>query len=163
MPTPASFSDKTGDIAGGRLVLCRDNTKKRVYWKVKCPTCLSVTSVRSDNLHQKCKSCSRKTHGLCKSPEYAAWRSMKQRCGNPKNHAYIDYGGRGITVCQRWQDSFENFLIDMGNRPPGMTLERKDNDGGYNPDNCEWATYSTQNNNRRNLKQFTTRRRPNGR
>ena len=88
---------------------------------------------------------------------------MKQRCGNPKNHAYIDYGGRGITVCQRWQDSFENFLIDMGNRPPGMTLERKDNDGGYNPDNCEWATYSTQNNNRRNLKQFTTRRRPNGR
>jgi hypothetical protein len=68
---------------------------------------------------------------------------MIQRCENPKATAYRFYGARGITVCARWH-SFENFLSDMGPRPKGLTLDRIDNDGGYEPDNCRWADFATQ-------------------
>jgi hypothetical protein len=69
---------------------------------------------------------------------------MRSRCSNPKEKFYSRYGGRGISVCGRWQESFENFLSDMGPRPPGMTLERKNNDGNYEPTNCIWATQNDQ-------------------
>lgn len=78
-----------------------------------------------------------------KTRTYRSWHMMLQRCGNPKHTSWEHYGGRGIAVCERWR-VFANFLADMGERPPGLTLERVDNDGGYEPDNCIWADHFTQ-------------------
>lgn len=85
------------------------------------------------------------------SSEYRAWHHMKERCYNPKNKRYVDYGGRGITVCEDWRNSFEKFLKDVGVKPSKIhSLDRRDNDGNYNKDNCRWATPVEQIYNRRN-------------
>lgn len=92
------------------------------------------------------------THGHTKngrrSPEYRCWERMKTRCQNSNNNGYKNWGGRGVSVCKRWH-SFKNFYADMGSRPEGLTLERRNNDGNYEPGNCYWATWKEQNNNRR--------------
>ena len=80
---------------------------------------------------------------------YPIWNMMKQRCYNRSNSRYQSYGARGITVCERWLNSFANFLADMGERPPGLTLDRKDTNGNYTPDNCVWSDGRTQLHNRR--------------
>lgn len=91
-----------------------------------------------------------RTHGLTNSPEYRAWRAMKSRCYNSRVKYYRHYGGRGITVCDRWLNSFEAFLEDMGSRPaPSMSLDRIDVNGNYEPSNCRWATPKQQSNNQR--------------
>lgn len=87
-------------------------------------------------------------HHMHGTPEYRAWRGLKYRCLNPNSGSYSRYGGRGITVCQEWADSFEAFYRDMGQRPPGTSIDRIDNQRGYEPGNCRWATPVQQTRNR---------------
>jgi len=93
-------------------------------------------------------------HGHWYSPTWRSWWGMRARCLFASATNYKRYGGAGIKVCDRWQDSFVNFLEDMGERPEGKTLDRLDAKGDYEPDNCRWATYSEQNRHRRHEIEF---------
>lgn len=90
----------------------------------------------------------RRAKGRAGTSTYYIWAAMIQRCTNPKNRDYKNYGARGITVCDRWRD-FTNFLADMGEKPDGLSIDRIDNDGNYEPGNCRWATPAQQASNKR--------------
>jgi hypothetical protein len=108
-------------------------------------------------LSRSCGGCGRVKHGHCRNHRqtrvYEVWHSMMKRCYNANHPAFAHYGGRGVKVCERWH-KFENFLADMGEPPPGLTLDRRDNDRGYSLDNCRWATRSEQARNRRPQKKL---------
>jgi len=97
------------------------------------------------------------THHGSGTPAYVSWAAMRDRCLNPKSTSYADYGARGITICKRWLDSFDNFLADMGPRPRGKSIDRIDVNGNYIKSNCRWATKKMQaKNQRRNSKPATS-------
>jgi hypothetical protein len=156
-----AFDDLTGRVFGRLTVVSRaTNAGPKVRWSCAC-TCGREPIVHATALrigHTRSCGCLKVdqpaalTHGHSTdqtlTPTYLTWASMIQRCQNPKNPSFPRYGGRGIKVCDAWL-KFDGFLLDMGERPQGLTLERINNDGGYEPGNCKWATYKTQNNNRR--------------
>lgn len=160
-----SFKDLTGMVFGKLTVVAhagRTPTGKSL-WHCSCEcggeTRRAVAAKLTSGLATSC-GCVRNPHGHCASYQasrtYSSWCAMHQRCRSPKSRSYADYGGRGITVCPEWND-FKQFLIDMGPRPPGLTLDRVDNDIGYHPDNCRWATASQQASNKR---KFNANRKP---
>jgi len=153
----------TGEKHGRLVVVSRAENRvkpsgqKRTFWNCRCE-CGSDVAVASDFLKRGLtKSCGcynrdaarsrRLTHGQSRTDTYNVWNTMHSRCENPKVQNYPRYGGRGIKVCERWA-SYVNFIADMGERPEGGTIERKNNDGNYEPGNCVWATVKCQQNNR---------------
>jgi hypothetical protein len=157
---------KKSELTGqrfGRLTALRDvgkNKDGRFIWECMCD-CGSITRVLSNSLkdgHTQSCGCLNKEivsiiktkHGHSNALEYEIYKSIIQRCTNERNKQYSDYGGRGITICERWMNSVENFIADMGPRPSTKhSVERKDNSKGYSPENCKWATTVEQSRNRR--------------
>lgn len=155
MNTPPRIKDRTGQIFGEWTLKEFSHTKNydtwnETYWKCEC-ACGNISVIALRELKKgKSKSCGCLCdHGMNGTPTHSSWCSMKQRCLNTNAPSYPDYGGRGIKICDEWVDSFPTFLGDMGERPDGCTIDRRDNDGDYTPKNCGWSTVEEQANNKR--------------
>ncbi len=169
--------DLTGQTFGRLTVLERslpNHPSGGVQWKCRC-ACGNVVTVIASNLKKRSTSCGcwkkesagnimrgkpspQRTHGMSGTPEYNIWNGMKQRCSNENDPNYRRYGGRGISVCERWlgEQGFVNFLADMGPRPSDEhSVDREDNDGNYEPSNCYWATDTEQANNKSSNRKMT--------
>lgn len=160
------------DMAGvrcGRLLVLRraaTNVRQKASWVCLCDCGTQIEADGSKLRRGDIRSCGcllrdmSTRHGKSRSPEYVVWKGMRQRCNNPKSMSYMNYGARGIAICSQWDD-FDVFLADMGARPSLQhTIERVDNDKGYCPDNCVWATRSDQGKNTRRVKKLTHNGRP---
>ncbi|HTD74539.1 MAG TPA: hypothetical protein VK652_13505 [Steroidobacteraceae bacterium] len=155
-PTWRQFTDLEGETFGRLKVESYAGVRKipcgviHHYWNCVCECATHCVVSHNSIIHGKTTSCgcfrrekSRETkfkHGLLKSKEYTSWIAMRNRCFDPGNDRYQSYGGRGITVCDRWFYSFEDFLADMGPRPLGKALGRIDKNGNYEVSNCSWMT-----------------------
>jgi len=157
--------DLTGQLFGNLIVLNEAPVRASdgsVQWRCLC-SCGNTTIVSANNIKRGItRSCGclqiqqqqfgsfKHGHSSCSelSSTYITWANMIQRCTNPNHDAYHHYGGRGIKICERWMN-FQNFLQDMGERPEGLIIDRKNNDGNYEPGNCRWVTYKVNANNRR--------------
>ena len=133
----------------------RVNGVSRIFWVCRC-SCGELRTVQAQVLHKsnRCQTCKKiklagdmskraKTHGMRHTRTYRIWIGMKNRCTNPNNYSYAYYGGRGITLCDKWM-KFEGFFEDMGDAPENLTLDRLDGNSGYSKGNCRWATQRQQ-------------------
>jgi len=172
---PSRVQDLT-DRTFGKLTVTefaghvQSKTQRNAVWLCFCSACQTSKVMRASSLLSgRVSSCGClllaksaafgdrvRKHGMYLSPEYAAWQNMKKRCLDSTYRRFKDYGGRGIKVCDRWLESFENFIADMGRRPSNNhSIDRKDNNGNYEPSNCEWALRPQQDSNKRTSRLVT--------